>query len=127
MKSFIFHIEIYDWDVEVIQAMVRDASQLEKRLIQFDCPNDDIKETVEHLAIGNYGGNHYFDRTLRQSIITLSNCDTIEKLVITLFHELRHLTDRILETMGIDDFEAAACLEALIAKKVVPKFFYKRK
>lgn len=123
MKRLKFSIDIYDWDVEIIQATSRDAKKLERLLLESDVSNSDTERIINNLTNNLWGGDHFWDRIKGESLILLSNCDVFKRVTSALFHELRHLEDRILETMSIEDTEASACLSSFIAKNVIPKFF----
>lgn len=124
MRKITVVTEIYDWKIIVLDIKgKKDIPELKKLLIKFDVPKDSIKNILHHVKKGHWGGDHIFSRLGHESMVCLENCNTIEKKTRALFHELRHVQDRILETMNVNDSEAAAFLSGYIAQKVVPIFF----
>ena len=124
MKVIKFEVPIYDWEVKILIASKKDADQINRILKKFKIPKKNRENTIFELKKGYWGGDHIYNRLSQRSIILVSNCKSIQGLSKILFHELRHLEDRILETMSVENnTEAAAFLSGYIYRKIIPKLF----
>ena len=124
MRIVKFKVHIYEWNIKVVVVSgKKDIPAMKKAFIKFGIPRKPLKDTVYHVKKGNWGGDHFYTRTQRKSMVLIYNCNSIKKTATSLFHELGHVADRILETMNINDPEATAYLYGYIAKRVVPEIF----
>lgn len=124
MKIIKFEVPIYDWEVNVLIASKKDTDQLNRILKKFKIPKKNRENTIFELKKGYWGGDHFYNRLYQESIILVCNSKSTQGLSKILFHELRHLEDRILETMSVENnAEAAAFLSGYICRKIIPKLF----
>ena len=80
-----------------------------------------IRETGDDIKIGaKNGGHHSYNVESRKSVITLYESSSKRNRINIIFHEKRHIEDRICKHCGIDDMEAAAFLAGYIAEKLIP-------
>jgi len=118
MKKLKFTIPIYDWDVVFVENIGQgEFPILKNELKKYKVHDIDyIQESIED---GDKDfGTHLFNTYKRHSVIILLNNVSKKSRRNVLAHEKRHLEDRILNHLSIDDIEAAAYLSGYIAEKL---------
>jgi len=122
MKYLKFKIDIYDWDIYYIEVeKKKDLKAVIVKLSKLKMPHkimvgirDDIKDGATN------GGHHWCHTYERKTIVLLYKTTSKRNRTHTIFHEKRHIEDRILHHLGIDDIEASAFLAGYIAEKLIP-------
>jgi len=121
MKRDNFKIDVYGWTVYFIEAENPEDNEkccaLIKKIANFD--EDDIMDIRNDIrADCTGGGHHIFNSTIKTSILFLYRQTCPQERCGVIFHEARHLQDRVLRFAGIDDDEAAAYLTGYIGEKL---------
>lgn len=119
MKIKRFTVEMYQWDVALIEASSRrDYPKVRAELIKFGCEKEEIK-VIKHNLSCRDGGDHLFDLGKKKSMILLYRMSSKSIRTAILCHEKRHLEDRILECCHVDDIEASAYLAGYLGGKLL--------
>lgn len=119
MKIKKFKVDIYDWDVILIETKSKkDWKKVKKELVKFKCSSEDIIHAKANMSKKN-GGEHFYQLTRRESLLLLYPRDSKKSRNEVLCHEKRHIENRILAYCGIDDNEASAFLAGYLAKKLL--------
>ena len=116
-----FKVQIYDWEVILIEINGKeDIDILKNKLKRTWLPNKWIDKTIQEISDGGYdGGHHYCNDDLLKSIIVILETSSDKERISTLCHEKRHLEDSILKNCDIDDIEAASFLAGYLGKKML--------
>ena len=118
-----FKVDVYSWEVIFIVALKGDEKQLKKILKKEDIPTSECKEILADVADGYNFGRHIYNTSRWSSVVVIANASSLKKRAAITAHELRHVEDRILEYVLINDKEAAAFLSGYLAKKIYPLIF----
>ena len=119
MKIKKFKVDIYDWDVKLIEVQsAKDFKKLLKELRKFKCSDEDIAIAKANIMKKN-GGDHFYQLSRRESLILLYKQDSKRIRNSVLCHEKRHLEDRILQYCFVDDIEAAGYLAGYLGEKLI--------
>jgi len=122
MKFLKFNIAIYDWDIYYIEAeRKKDAKAVVAKLRSIPASEALIKEVLDDIKSDSTdGGHHLYNGEARKSVILLYRSTSKKNRINIIFHEKRHVEDRICEHLHIEDEEASAFLAGYIAEKLIP-------
>ena len=120
MKRFDFEIDVYDWDIIIIEIEgSKDRRKLRNFLIKNEIHIDDITFILNIISKdGLNGGTHLHNTYKRLTILIIYLQSDLEKKIGTICHEKRHTEDTILEHLGINDAEAAGYLAGYLGEKI---------
>lgn len=118
MRTKKIHIPIYEFDVVLYQLEdVEDADAITKALRRFNI-TEMIQEVTDNLSDEVLeGGFTCFNGPAKLSVVVLYPTEYGDTYEATLDHEKRHVVDRILEWVGVNDYEAAAYLSGWLTTK----------
>lgn len=120
MKIKKFRVDVYDWDVTLLEIESdKDWGALKRELIKFNVVKKDLVEIKNKVKTMYNGGDHYYKLTKKESILILYEMTSRKERLNCLCHEKRHLEDRILEYSGVNSIEAAGYLAGFLAKKLI--------
>lgn len=120
MKVKRFKIGIYGWRCVVMEVVSsKDWKVADKEMRVFKCKKSDRKLVVANIKneVGN-GGEHFYNTTSRRTLIILYRITSRKKRMEILAHEKRHMEDRMMNHLGIDNIEAVGYLAGYLAKKM---------
>ncbi len=122
MKYLRFNIALYDWDIYYIEAeRKKDADAVISKLHKIRTGKETIKEIRKNIENNDKdGAQHLYNLTSRKSVILLYKSTNKKDRINIIFHEKRHVEDRICKHLGIDDVESAAFIAGYIAEKLIP-------
>lgn len=118
MKRKSFNIPIYDFDVTLLEIERKsDKDKVSEIMVSFDCNIDDIR-TMERYIDLDYmnGGDTFRNMDKKKFLVIISPCKDDETRREIINHEKRHVEDRLLEWVGINDIEASAYLAGYLSK-----------
>ena len=122
MIKYVFHIPIYECDVMLMQIESKqDSDIVMKNLDWLKVDNEDkqdYKAKIERGCVN--GGDCWRNYSLHKFLISFFPFTNMNKKKEVDSHEKRHLEDRILEFVEVNDIEAAGYLSGFLGKK-----FYK--
>ena len=120
MKVKKIKVPMYDFNVTYIEIESKeDANTIPKYFKPIKVEEEDacsILETIKEE--GKNGGSTFRNFELKEFLIIIYEADNEANLKNVKAHELRHLTDRILEWANIKDNEAAAFLQGYLFEKL---------
>ena len=122
MKYLKFKIDIYDWTVYYIEAEKKeDADAVLKKLSILKIGDKTIKSTRDEIDGGHgNGGEHLCNLTLRKSVLLMLPSTNRANRINIIFHEKRHIEDKICNHLGLKGREAPAFIAGYIAEKLIP-------
>jgi hypothetical protein len=122
MKYLKFNIDIYDWDIYYIEVeRKKDSKAVIAKLRSIPASKELINEVRDDIKSGSKnGGHHLFNLVFRKSVILLYQTTNKKDRINIIFHEKRHVEDRLCKHLDIDDMEASAFLAGYIAEKLIP-------
>ena len=118
MKKSKFKVPLYNYDVTVIQIeSSKDKSALIKEFAKMELPEEYYKDSIEYVE-NNYmnGGDTYRNMLIKQFLVIIYLCESENIRREIMGHEKRHIEDRILEYVGINDIEASAYLAGYLSR-----------
>jgi hypothetical protein len=119
MKIKKFKVDVYDWDVTLIETKsAKDWRKVKKELVKFDISPEDIEYAKTSMHCQN-GGEHFFQKEQRASLVILYPMTTPLMRMEVLCHEKRHVEDRILQRCLVEDIEASAYLAGYLGKMMI--------
>ena len=126
MTYFKIKVDIYDWVIHYIKITTKnDYLKLSKLFKKLQVPNEDLQEIINIVKEDRKDGGEAFINTGGKFSIMILYKSTNLKDEFNIFcHEKRHIEDRILDYLGIDDIEAAAYLAGYIGSSI--KFYNKK-
>lgn len=117
MKVRNFTIPIYDYKVTLlIIEGPTDADACAKYLAKFKCQKEDVEDVlfdIKNKCVN--GGNTFRNLDMKRFLVVIYPCTSRDVLANILAHEKRHIEDRLLEHVNIDDIEASAYLSGYLA------------
>jgi len=121
MKKININIPIFDWQLRVLDTTKDDLKVDILKALSWISPDQETLESINHsLETKAYdGGLHLWNIPQRRSLVLLYPYSSWEMRVNILAHEKRHVEDRILSSLYIDDVETAAYLSGYIAQKLI--------
>ena len=125
-----FSIDVYNWDISLYSFDInRDKLKDIKSLLKVEkLPDDMYKDIISKTKTKGWGADYISDKYKRCSCIIIHNANTIEKMSELICHEMRHIQDRILKALSVEDKdEAAAYLAGYMASKVLPVLMKQKK
>lgn len=118
MKRNTFKVPIYNFDITVIQVeSSADKEAVSKEFKKMRIPEDAYQDSLEAIEKGYMNGGETFRNMLiKRFLIIIYPCssETVRREIMG--HEKRHIEDRILEHLGIDDIEANAYLAGYLSQ-----------
>lgn len=120
MKVKKIKVPIYDFNVTYIEIENKeDADTIPKYFKPIKVEEEDACSIIETIKEeGKNGGSTFRNFGLKGFLIIIYEADNEASLKNVKAHELRHLTDRILEWADIKDNEAAAFLQGYLFEKL---------
>ena len=120
MKVSKLNLPIFDFNITMLQIESKnDVEFLPKYFKEIKLDKEHFDEEIEIVTKGCFnGGNTYRNFQLKRFLILIYPCKSQKKLLNIKAHELRHLTDRILEWANIEDIETAAFLQGYLFEKL---------
>lgn len=117
MKKIEFNIPIYNFDVTIIEVESKeDKDQVKSIMEDFKISSEQIKETCDYIEQESMnGGDTYRNLPLRKFLVIIYPCKNIDVRREVINHEKRHIEDRMLNYLSIDDIEAAAYLAGYLS------------
>lgn len=118
MKKSTFKVPIYNFDITVIQVeSSADKEAVVKEFKKMRIPEDTYQNSLETIESGYMnGGDTFRNMLIKRFLIIIYPCssETVRREIIG--HEKRHIEDRILEYLEIDDIEASAYLAGYLSQ-----------
>ncbi len=120
MKKKTFNIPIYDYEVTFIEIESKsDKERVAEEMSLFDCNIDDIRQIERYIELEYMnGGDTFRNMEKKRFLIILSQCEDEEKRREIINHEKRHVEDRLLGWVGINDIEASAYLAGYLSRYI---------
>jgi hypothetical protein len=118
MKKSKFKVPLYHYDVTVIQIeSSKDKDALIKEFKKMRVPEENYKDSIEYVE-NNYmnGGDTYRNMLNKRFLVIIYLCESENIRREVMGHEKRHVEDRILEHVGINDIEASAYLAGYLSQ-----------
>lgn len=118
MKKKTFNIPIYDYEVTLIEVERKnDKEQVVEEMTLFDCNIEDIREMERYIDLAYIdGGDTFRNMGKKKFLVILLPCEDEETRRGIINHEKRHVEDRLLEWVGINDSEASAYLAGYLSR-----------
>lgn len=120
MKIKNIDIPIYEFSLKLISIDGPDDSkEIRPHLIDIGCDDDEIESILANIINDvKDGGLTYRNLSNKKIIIILYRCTSENKRINIIGHEKRHVEDRILDYVCVDDIEAAAYLAGYLSEKL---------
>lgn len=120
MKRIRFNIPIYGFSVTFIEVENKsDKDYVVREMKNVKITSDDIEEVKENIEREcTNGGICFRNGDLNKFLVIIYPCKNEEKRREVINHEKRHIEDRILEWVGVQDIEAAAYLAGYISRYI---------
>jgi hypothetical protein len=117
MKTHTFNIPMLDFKIKLIQiTSKKDYIQVKKHEWLQDIPDEDREEIFQNVKEDVCDGACVLrNLNMKQLIVVFYRFESEEKRVNVYAHEKRHVEDRIMEYLHIEDFEAAGYLAGFLA------------
>jgi hypothetical protein len=118
MKKLRFKIPIFDFAVTWIEVEDKnDADKVSKECKKLNIPSNSIHPVMDYIRRDCMdGGETYRNMELKEFLVIIYLCKDEKKRREVVNHEKRHIEDRILEYLGINDMETAAYLAGYISR-----------
>ncbi len=119
MVKYKFTLPIYDMKITLIQIENKfDFQRVKKVLSTINVQDEYLEEVQENIENGSYNGGSTFRNMKMLSIIVIFYPMKSEIIRADVYsHEKRHIEDRILEWMSVNDIESAGLLAGYLGKK----------
>ena len=119
MKSFSFEIPIYDIHVDLVQIEgKKDTKDVLRFMRSIKCDQEDIDYISNCIERGLYnGGNTLRNFDLRRILVIFTTFSDEETREEVYAHEKRHIEDRVMEYVNVNDIESAGLLAGFLARK----------
>lgn len=119
MVKYKFTLPIYDMKITLIQIEDKfDFQGVKKVLSTINVQDEYLEEVQENIENGSYNGGSTFRNMKILSIIVIFYPMKSEIIRADVYsHEKRHIEDRILEWMSVNDIESAGLLAGYLGKK----------
>ena len=117
MRSFKFSIDIYEWDIQLVQLENGDETSNIPEDI-FENLTEEVQEGIEEWIVSESLNAGYTDMNVKNKTIyvILSVQSSMRKAANAYYHEARHVVDNIVQYCGIADEEAPAYLQGYIGE-----------
>ena len=117
MKTYCFNVPMFDFEVKLIQIEgKKDYAQVKKHEWLQDIPDEDKEEIFQNVKDDVCDGAYVLrNLNLKQLIVVFYRFESEEKRVNVYAHEKRHVEDRIMEYLHIEDFETAGYIAGYLA------------
>lgn len=117
MKTYSFKVPMFDYDIKLIQIEgKKDYAQVKKIEWLQGIPDEDREEIFKNAKEDVCDGACVLrNLNMRQLIVVFYRFESEEKKVSVYAHEKRHVEDRIMEHLQIEDFETAGYLAGFLA------------
>lgn len=114
-----FNIPIYDTKVTLCQIISQSDFPKVKKLIKvLNVESELLKDIQENIENANLdGGVTLTDMSIRRVIVLFYNMSSYLTQEEVYSHEKRHIEDRILNWVNVDDIESAGLLAGWLAKQ----------
>lgn len=119
MVKYKFTLPIYDMKITLIQIEDKfDFQGVKKVLSTINVQDEYLEEVQENIENGSYNGGATFRNMKMLSIIVIFYPMKSEIIRAAVYsHEKRHIEDRILEWVSVNDIESAGLLAGYLGKK----------
>jgi len=117
MKTHSFNIPIFDFKVKLIQIEdKKDLPSLKKHKWLKNMDDENKEEIFTKIKNENYdGGTTFRDFSSREFLVIFYTFSSEEAKVNVYAHEKRHIEDRLMEYVGINDIETAGYIAGFLA------------
>ena len=117
MKTYCFEVPMLDFEVKLIQIEgKKDYAKVKKHEFLQNIPDEDKEEICQNVKDNVCDGACVLrNLSLKQLIVVFYRFESEEKKISVYAHEKRHVEDRIMEHLHIEDFETAAYLAGFLA------------
>ena len=117
MKTYSFDIPIFDFKVKLIQIEdIKDLPSLEKHKWLKNMDDEDKEEIFTKIKRENFdGGTTFRSFPTQEFLVIFFKFLSEEAKINTYAHEKRHIEDRLMEYLGINDIETAGYLAGFLA------------
>jgi Zn-dependent peptidase ImmA (M78 family) len=120
MKISKLFIPIYEWKVTMIEVESSDDSKpITKMLKKINADKEEIDKMVEKTKTEINSGTTFTCAWIKQFIVIIYKNKNLVERDTTIYHELRHVVDDILEFTKIKDIEAAAYLQGYVFSNIL--------
>ena len=120
MKIKEFTIPIYQYDVSLIFSEGNDAEDVRKFLQDFECTHEDLDFVYNNITEGCFNGGETFRNMKKRKFAAVFYLFSDELVRVNIIcHEKRHIEDRLMEHIVVEDIEAAAYLAGFLAEKML--------
>lgn len=119
MVKMCFKIPLYEITVTLVQAEgKKDSDEVRKILKALVVSDEDLEDTVGSIERDAVNGGDTYRALDIKKMLVIFNRVTSERVRENVYdHEKRHIEDRILKFLGIDDIEAAGYLAGYLGEK----------
>ena len=118
MKKKSFNIPIYDFDVTWIEIESKDdKDKLLQEMSKMKCQKKDMDDVINGVVNGYLnGGSTFRNMDCKKFLVIIHPCENESMRRNIVNHEKRHIEDRLLKFVGVDDIEASAYLAGYLSK-----------
>lgn len=118
MKKKTFTIPIYDFNVTWIEIESKDdKDKLLQEMSKMKCQKEDMDDVINGVEGGCInGGSTFRNMDLKKFLVIIHPCENESMRRNIVNHEKRHIEDRLLKFVGVDDIEASAYLAGYLSK-----------
>ena len=119
MKKISFTIPMFYFDVTLLQVESKDDSkQVEKACISFGMESEDIDSVKDNVECDCEDGGDTFRNFRFKKLLVIFYRMSSSKMRENIWaHEKRHIEDRILQFLNIDDIETSAILAGYLGEQ----------
>jgi hypothetical protein len=112
------HVPLYDFNIKYIEVESKnDVNEITRELKKLNVTNEHIQMVCDNVTNDRTdGGETFRNLNLKRFIVVIYRCSTNTKRRNVINHEKRHVEDRILEHLGINDIEASAYLAGFLSE-----------
>lgn len=117
MKQKEFNVPIYNFNITIIEIESKeDKDQVKSIMEDFKISSEQIKETCDYIEQESMnGGETHRNLLLHKFLVIIYPCKSIDVRREVINHEKRHIEDRMLNYLDINDIEAAAYLAGYLS------------
>lgn len=121
MKQKKIWVPLFEWAITLLEVQApKDHKKVNKILKEFGVDEESRKRIKdENIRDCINGGDHFYSKSMKKSIIVLSRMSNNKQRNHILCHEKRHIEDRMMETYCINDVETAGMLAGYLGKKLI--------
>ena len=118
MKKIKFKIPIYDFSVTWLEIQNKDDKDaVLQEMSKMKCQKEDINDVIDNIERECMnGGSTFRNMDLKKFLVIVFPCsnETIRRDIVN--HEKRHIEDRLLKYVCVDDIEACAYLAGYLSR-----------